>query len=445
MLLLTLGAQKFEAKTAADSINSSIDEDLRWLAGQTKRILNGSRIALNNVTLFSPDASGHYKAQYTRDFYYALSGTPSSFWDPREVKTAIKFTFDRQRSDGCMPDKVAADGRTGYAPGPIGQPMADHAWDNGPFAALLLAEASERWPEAIGAQIFCALAPRAERGLAFAARATEAGPQGPGYGTLLWNEPRQPNCTYGFTDNVAKTGRVLFTSLLLFEASERTATVRRRFSCDNRARESHGPPALDRESVSRALDNALYDETSGLWLAATDDNRLPDVWGSLYAVSLGLGAESRRRRALSAILGARGLQCSCCADAPDGSPAFLLGQVRHLPVGCFWDRCIMDHFDPGKPPCSAVPKGTYQNGAFWATPLPYLARAALAIGSDADRTRALAVVAEALHFFKHGSPGLLPPPAINEAVNPKLRYTGARDYFASAAGTLSAGTILLRG
>ena len=47
----------------------------RWLEDQARRVISGSRsIAFDNTTLFTPDASGYYTTQYTRDFYYALSG-----------------------------------------------------------------------------------------------------------------------------------------------------------------------------------------------------------------------------------------------------------------------------------------------------------------------------------------------------------------------------------
>ena len=117
-----------------------------WLEDQTRRVISGSRsIAFDNTTLFTPDASGYYTTQYTRDFYYALSGTDAQFWDQREATRAARFTFDRQRADGAMPDKVAADGRVGWAPGAIDSPMSDHAWDNGAFAALMLSDLTSKW------------------------------------------------------------------------------------------------------------------------------------------------------------------------------------------------------------------------------------------------------------------------------------------------------------
>ena len=57
-----------------------------WLEDQARRVISGSRsIAFDNTTLFTPDASGYYTTQYTRDFYYALSGTDAQFWDQREA------------------------------------------------------------------------------------------------------------------------------------------------------------------------------------------------------------------------------------------------------------------------------------------------------------------------------------------------------------------------
>ena len=53
------------------------------------------------------------------------------------------------RADGCMPDRVQIDGKSVMGPGQASSPMADHAWDNGPFAALLLTAAVRARPSRI--------------------------------------------------------------------------------------------------------------------------------------------------------------------------------------------------------------------------------------------------------------------------------------------------------
>ena len=389
-----------------------------WLTAQTRRVIDGSRCtAFDNTTLFVPDSSGHYTAQYTRDFCYALSSTDSAIWDQGEATSAMNYTFSRQREDGCMPDKVTADNRTGYAPGPVDSPMTDHAWDNGAFAALMLADASAKWKSK---DVFCELEPRARRALAFI-NVTSVG--------LVYNDLASPNCSYGFTDNIAKTGYLLFTSLLLHDASVQMSRWSQTFGCGDAAWY-----ARRADAVAAALDATFYDEHSGLWLAATVDNRLPDIWGSLYVVALQLSTPDRRSRAMRILVGSKNttstpITCSCCDDQPARRGVFAFGQVRHLPSGCFWGRCIM----------GACPKrGTYQNGAFWATPLIYLARAAVAENGGEFVASAAEIVAEAVRFFREGLKGFMKPPAINEAINPSISYAGAVDYVASAANALRA-------
>lgn len=394
-----------------------------WLNDQTRRVIAGSRSrAFNNVTLFTPDASGHYQAQYTRDFCYALTGTPAALWDQGEATRAMRYTFDRQRADGCMPDKVTADNRTGWAPGAVDYPMSDHAWDNGAFAALMLVDVASKWNDS---KVFCELEPKARRALAFM-NLSSAG--------LVYNDPKSPNCSYGFTDNIAKTGALLFTSLLLHDASEHMSRLAQSLGCGDAAWYARRAGA-----VAAALDDAFYDETSGLWSAATVDNRLPDIWGSLYVVALQLSTAARRSRAMRLLLGSANassapISCSCCDDQPARRGTFAYGQVRHLPSGCFWERCI------SMPACPA--HGTYQNGAFWATPLVYLARAAVAESGGEFVESAAEIVQEAIQFFRDGLPGFMKAPAINEAINPSVPYAGAQDYVASATNALRAANLL---
>ena len=55
---------------------------------------------------------------------------------------------------------------------------------------------------------------------------------------------------------------------------------------------------------------------------------------------------------------------------------FAAGQVRSLPYPTLWTRC---DFRPGGAG-GCVPAGTYQNGAYWATPLVYVTKALIQTG-----------------------------------------------------------------
>jgi hypothetical protein len=58
---------------------------------------------------------------------------------------------------------------------------------------------------------------------------------------------------------------------------------------------------------------------------------------------------------------------------------FLGGQARSVPFPDYWNRCDFTPAGQGdQSGRSCAAHGTYQNGAYWATPLSYLATALLA-------------------------------------------------------------------
>lgn len=67
---------------------------------------------------------------------------------------------------------------------------------------------------------------------------------------------------------------------------------------------------------------------------------------------------------------------------------FRAGQVRSMPYPATWTRCF-----GGRCP----PPGTYQNGAYWATPLNYVASA---MQSTGHTDFAVTVIAEAIADFQ---------------------------------------------
>ncbi len=107
--------------------------------------------------------------------------------------------------------------------------------------------------------------------------------------------------------------------------------------------------------------------------------------------------------------------------ASGGHPAttiFQEGQARHLPQPLLWKECWGG---------SCPRAGTYQNGAFWATPLNWVLPAMALTGHVEE---AKGVAAAALSSFRAGG--------VNEAINRDLNYVGVRDYVASAANVLGA-------
>jgi hypothetical protein len=195
-------------------------------------------------------------------------------------------------------------------------------------------------------------------------------------------------CPYGFTDTVRKQGDVLFSSLLDVQASRQLADLLRAAGRAEEASEweRHG------ERVSASVREAFWDGETGLFRAATRKCREHDIWGSAFAVYLGVADRDQ------SIAVAKYFQAHYDAIVQDG-------QVRHLPGGVYWEQgCARD---------------TYQNGAYWATPTGWFVYALdLADPDLADRT----VIDLVRHFRKHGA---------CEWVMGERRQL--RDYVASAA------------
>ena len=310
--------------------------DVDWLRSLTRAQLRGCRVAaVDGTTAFTPDGSAHYRALWTRDFAYMVEHA-GDLLEPDDVRAAIAMLLRGQRADGCMPDRVTVEGRPVYSPGSETRPLADHALDNGPFMAKLVTTYVRRWNDAA---FFREHEPALRRGLDFVRRA----PNG-----LVYNDPARPQCPYGFTDTVAKTGHLLFTSLLYYEACHELESLAVLTGC--------GEPAdfHERADRIRAHLGILWDESAGMFLAADHDCRQLDVWGSALAVDLDVTTPHQRDRILDYLV-------------RHADHIFKRGQVRHLPAPQTWSRMLIP-----------IAPGTYQNGAYWATPhawlLPTLAR-----------------------------------------------------------------------
>nr|BAK02271.1 predicted protein [Hordeum vulgare subsp. vulgare] len=364
-----------------------------WLENATLALLERCQVTgVGGVQLFTPDASAFYGAQWTRDLSYMVQYAPNLLQQLERsssrllVEDAIRYTFQRQRSDGCMPDRVQADGLAVYSPGEVATPFADHAMDNGPFAVKLVVDYSNNWNDT---SLFCELEPQLLKALEFVNKSQTG---------LAFNDPLHPNCTYGFFDTVAASGSILFVSLLLFDASVGAANLVRLTGCGKA--EPYESMAL---GVALSVDT-LFDAQTSLFLDADMANALPDVWGSAYLVSLGLSTRARRQQVMNTLASHRTL--------------WQHGQLRHLPFPLVWEKC----FD-GECPSP----GTYQNGAFWATPLAWTVPALLHYGHEA-LARSLAELAAS--FFELRSQGNIT--GILECVNTQTPSEGALAYVASA-------------
>lgn len=222
--------------------------------------------------------------------------------------------------------------------------------------------------------------------------------------SLIHIPPEDPSSPYGFTDTIAKTGDLLFSSLLYYEASMHLAEL---FAAAG-DKAAAGRWTEEAHTVEQDL-QTLYDEESGMLLAASVDCRQIDIWGSAYAAYIGAIPEEQQRRV------AQYLRANY-----DG--LVRRGQVRHTAPGEYWEKTIVPY-----------ERGTYQNGAYWATPSGW---GASVIG-EVDRGLAEQMLVDLVKDFQANG--------INEAINPDLGYVAIPKYVVSATNTLPAFGALARG
>ncbi|MDP6040612.1 MAG: hypothetical protein QGG64_18840, partial [Candidatus Latescibacteria bacterium] len=327
-------------------------DDGEWLKNETLRQLEGCRVESDSgIWLHTPDGIGHYKALWTRDFYYHVKYA-GDLMDRDEVKLSIAYLIEGQRDDGCVPDRVKADGMPIYSPGGEHKPMADHALDNGAFLALLACEYVNRFGDI---EFFRKIESKLKKGLDHTRRAENG---------LVYNSPEHPECLYGFTDIITKTGHHLFTSLLYYQACTEMALV----GADSDETEEYNKRAqLIREHIG-----ILSDEKTGMFFAADHDCKQIDIWGSAFASYVGLVSDERTKRIAQYFI-------------EHWDSVVQRGQVRHLTGEETWERLFHD--------CKP---GEYQNGAYWSTPLPWFAP----VVATVDPARAQQMLVDVIEEFK---------------------------------------------
>ena len=284
---------------------------------------------------------------------------------------------------------MATHGAAIYAAGNPELPCGEANLDNAPFLAMafsLLLDRVEPWEREILLQKH--LAPL-WRGLACIPLDADG---------LVWNDSQRPHSPYGFTDCIGKTGTLMMESLLLWRACRMLASHLQR-----RGDFASFLSKMERtsEHIENALEKVFYQKESGMLLAATQDCRQIDVWGSCYALSVGFplteGCAQSIRRWLIANAGG----------------ILEHGQLRHTAPGEFWERLLL-----------FVPQGEYQNGAYWATATGWFADAV----HPADPALAERVLEEAAAYFEEQG--------IFECVNGP--YRKLNHFVVSAANTYGA-------
>lgn len=380
----TTNKEKTEVKVDANSKNSygQSMENIQWMKEATIRQLEGSRVqGPNGIWLHTPDGVGNYKAQWTRDTYYMIEYA-GDLLDQQEIKASINYLLNGQREDGCIPDRVNIKGKPVYSPGGENKPMADHALDNGPFMALMVCSYIDQYDDE---KFFSEVEAKLRRGLDHIARADNG---------LVFNDPGNPQCVYGFTDIVKKTGNLLFSSLIYYDACIQMERLCKKTQ-NGDPQEYRRRADLIRSNISQ-----LWDERTGMYWAADQGCKQIDIWGSAFAIDVGITNPKQSEKIADYLIS-------------NYDQIVQRGQMRHLPPGdSHWQQLFH--------PC---PEGTYQNGAFWATPLAWVIPVYAKRDPNLAQDMLLAVIED---FQSNG---------INECINGK--YLKVPNFVVSATNVYS--------
>jgi hypothetical protein len=309
------------------------EQAIAWLETKAQQELAGCRrTAVDGTILFTPDGQGNYGALWTRDFAYMVQNA-YHLLDPEEVRTAILYLLHGQRADGCIPDRRQVDGRVVYSAGPAGAPLGEPPTDNAQFMVDLVHSYVQHSSDTSGRPSGQSLE-FVRQHLAALHRALDWVPRCPS--GLVFIPPGQRQSPYGFTDTVAKSGELCFSSLLYWNACQQM--VKLCALCGET-----GVAYVERAAQIEGGLQSLWDAEAGAFRAATGDCRQVDVWASAFAVFIGFARGEQRERLLRFL-------------RTHYDHIVWHGQVRHLLRGEQWERTLIP-----------VAPGTYQNGAYWAT------------------------------------------------------------------------------
>jgi hypothetical protein len=389
-------------------------DDLDFLRAMTRDVVEASRVKPNSngggrwpltnscgFALITP-GKDTYTAFWVRDFSMSVD---SGFITAEELRRHLLLICEAQNGPAelelanglhvpawAIPDHINYDGRPTYYPGTYasGQDQGAGACGRVPpiddqyeFVHIaytcwkLTRDTAIFGVEVKGATVF----ERLEKAFACPTTDPESG--------LAQTTEADRAVGFGFCDGETHTGRLLFASLLRYRAAGELAELAKALGHRERAAGFRQIQTAIRASVARTFCDP---KRTGGWLrASTGLSAQPDVWGTLFALHLGVLDRAEAAVARKTV-----------ADAVKKGTITLEGGVRQVPTDLdfsqttAWERSM----------CAL---NTYQNGGYWHTASGWLIEALW----QKDRPLALQVFSEMLAHLRaqdfrkgpgHGAP-----------------------------------------
>ena len=339
---------------------TNLAEAMKWLEGEAHRIIRDSAVPMKDgTTAFPPQVGIGYDAFWLRDYEYALEGSIQSFSD-KELTDACRLFIKAMRGDGAAVDCVRFAGTPIYKPG-YGSMGREPVLDGPAFTVGVAWQTYRRTNDK--ALLEDVLDPLV--------KTMNYMPRNPTNGLAHIMFPGE-RCPYGFTDSIGKSGDELFCSLLIVQASRQLGDL---LAAGGRTDEA---PRWRKEAerISGSVRSVFWDGQAGLFRSTTGACNVPDIWGSAFAVWLGVATKEQAQKIAQYFKEHHG-------------ELVLHGQVRHMPGFMDWNGNK-----------TATNSGEYQSGGFWATPVGWFVYTLdLLDPALADQT----VLEMVRHFQEHGA------------------------------------------
>ena len=187
---------------------------------------------------------------------------------------------------------------------------------------------------------------------------------------LVECELNKRGVNYGFTDIVIQSGNLLFCSILRYRAALRMSDLLGLSGEVTRTKHYRG--------IATQIANNIFDvftHKSGLLHATTGKSNQLDIWGSAFAVYIGMSNHDQTHKISQALI-----------KAIEAGTIAWEGNIRHVPTNndfsdeSAWEETVS---------FGTFPKNTYQNGAYWNTPTGWICYAISQISPDIGKSLAI--------------------------------------------------------
>jgi hypothetical protein len=369
-LLCLVGAPVFSFAQSQEvaflsQMTSDVVQACRVQSGQS---VNGSPPNSVGFTLIMPGGNGGYPAFWVRDFAMSLD---SGFITALEMSNQLQLVAQAQNGSNALnlanglivppyaiPDHIEFNGAPTYYPGTYATgddqgdgsfgllpPADDHYWFVHIAYCLFRAQGDTDFLSVPvnGMTMLDRLV------AAFNAPTTD--PQTGLFETTATNRA----VGFGFCDGIYFTGKILFPSVLRYQAAGELAALYQALGQPDAA-----TPYLRAQSqISSNLPATFAGLPNfGGWLmAATDIGQQADVWGTLYALHTGALTGNAAKNARAAVI-----------SGVTNQTIVYDGAVRHVPSN-------LDYSTSSAWQQTGEALNTYQNGAYWHTPTGWLIEA----------------------------------------------------------------------